>query len=484
MSNTKVNEIINEIISISNNYIYLKLPFMGLPIGYLKYEQYEGEIGTDGKAIYYDYKYLLEIFKENPIHIHHIFLHSMIHCIFKHFHTSIYYNSRIWDLACDICVENILLEINCSQYNNMDIKTRELIKIKKSIPLLTADKIYSYLMQENMNLDNIVNLEKIFKVDEHSIWLTSKLEKSVNNRGEEKNEKNNGKKRSNIITDNSLEENSENGETSKDTVQYGDASKEAIKYGETTDDLLKFWSEASDAIRTFVSTQPDNIAANSSALLKNLEYVNRRQYNYREFIQQFSATNEVMKLNHEEFDYIFYTYGLQLYENIPLIEPIEYREEKVLKEFIIAIDTSGSVDEELVRKFLQITYDVIMNSVELSKTVHLRIIQCDCEIHEDYKITSKQEFEKYMKNFQVKGMGNTDFRPVFHRIEERQKKGELKNLKGMLYFTDGLGEFPTIPTKYKTAFVFVEDEWDYNNYNVPNWAIKLIIPKEQFEGEN
>lgn len=35
-----------------------------------------------------------------------------------------------------------------------------------------------------------------------------------------------------------------------------------------------------------------------------------------------------------------------------LIEPLEYKEDKVIKDFVIAIDTSGSCAGELVKKFL------------------------------------------------------------------------------------------------------------------------------------
>ena len=38
---------------------------------------------------------------------------------------------------------------------------------------------------------------------------------------------------------------------------------------------------------------------------------------------------------------------------MPLIEPLEYKEVKRIKEFVIAIDTSGSVSGELVQKFIQ-----------------------------------------------------------------------------------------------------------------------------------
>ena len=56
----------------------------------------------------------------------------------------------------------------------------------------------------------------------------------------------------------------------------------------------------------------------------------------RVFLQRFSVLGEVMRVNDEEYELIFYTYGLSLYKNLPLIEPLEYKEVKRIKEFVIA----------------------------------------------------------------------------------------------------------------------------------------------------
>lgn len=56
----------------------------------------------------------------------------------------------------------------------------------------------------------------------------------------------------------------------------------------------------------------------------------------------------------DEFDYIFYTYGLQMYKNMPLIEPLEYKDVKQVREIVVAIDTSGSTSGDLVQSFLKI----------------------------------------------------------------------------------------------------------------------------------
>jgi predicted metal-dependent peptidase len=62
-------------------------------------------------------------------------------------------------------------------------------------------------------------------------------------------------------------------------------------------------------------------------------------------------------------------------------------------------------------------------------------------------------------------------------VDNLVKKKEFKNLKGLIYFTDGYGMFPAQKPDYDTAFVFVEDE--YNNPDVPPWAIKLVLQKDE-----
>ena len=64
---------------------------------------------------------------------------------------------------------------------------------------------------------------------------------------------------------------------------------------------------------------------------------------YTDFLMKFAKLQEEVRVNDDEFDYIYYTYGMQLYENMPLIEPLEYKETLKIYDFVIAIDTSGSV---------------------------------------------------------------------------------------------------------------------------------------------
>ena len=212
-------------------------------------------------------------------------------------------------------------------------------------------------------------------------------------------------------------------------------------------------------------------------LMQNLRSVNRERYDYTEFLKKFAVRGEVMKVNDDEFDYIFYTYGLRLYDNMPLVEPLEYKEVKRIREFVIAIDTSGSVAGELVQRFVQKTYNILKSTESFFSRINMHIIQCDATIQEDVRITSQEEFDVYLKNMKIHGLGGTDFRPVFGYVQYLQEQQEFTNLKGLIYFTDGYGVFPEKMPNYQTAFVYLDEA--YNNPEVPPWAIKLVLNESE-----
>lgn len=93
------------------------------------------------------------------------------------------------------------------------------------------------------------------------------------------------------------------------------------------------------------------------------------------------------------------------------------------------------------------------------------------------KITNQEEFDRYLLNMTIKGLGGTDFRPVFERVNKMVENGEFTNLRGLIYFTDGYGVFPEQMPGYQTAFVFVDDE--DTDVVVPPWAIKLVLHMDE-----
>ena len=241
--------------------------------------------------------------------------------------------------------------------------------------------------------------------------------------------------------------------------------------------LAQRWKDISERMQTDLETFSRQRGDTAGGLVQNLRAVNREKYDYASFLRKFAVLGEAMKVNDDEFDYIFYTYGLKLFGNMPLIEPLEYKEVKRIREFVIAIDTSGSVSGDLVQKFVQKTYNILKQEENFFKKINLHIIQCDADIQEDVKITNQEEFDRYLSTMQLHGFGGTDFRPVFRYVEELRNNREFVNLKGLIYFTDGYGEFPEKQPEYPTAFVFVDERYEIPE--VPTWAIRLVLEPEE-----
>lgn len=205
---------------------------------------------------------------------------------------------------------------------------------------------------------------------------------------------------------------------------------------------------------------------------ETLSGIEKRAYDYRRFLKRFTVTREEMELDLDSFDPVAYHYGLMYYGNFPFIEPPETREGNRLEELVIAIDTSGSCKKEIVAKFLGETRSILEEKENFFSRWNVCLIQCDSFVQDVTMIHSPKEWEAYRETITIKGRGGTDFRPVFQKVEELRKQHVFRNLKALIYFTDGDGIYPEQKPDYETAFVFVRQTEKMNL--VPKWAKKLL----------
>ena len=214
-------------------------------------------------------------------------------------------------------------------------------------------------------------------------------------------------------------------------------------------------------------------ATGGDAVLEQVKVAVRDDVDYRAFLRRFAAPREVMAVDGDAFDYIFYTYGLQLYGNMPLVEPPETKEEKRIEDLVIAVDTSMSTNGELVRQFLACTYAILRSTETFTRKVNIRIIQCDDQVRSDIAIHDLEDLKRYMAEFELCGGSATDFRPVFEHVAQLQREGAFTSLRGLIYFTDGMGIYPKKRPPYDTAFVLLEEP--PLSVKVPPWAIRLVL---------
>ena len=62
---------------------------------------------------------------------------------------------------------------------------------------------------------------------------------------------------------------------------------------------------------------------------------------------------------------------------------------------------------------------------------------------------------------------------MFTLVEKLREQGRIKELKGLMYFTDGDGAYPPGRPDYETAFIFPSRESLERTY--PEWIVPLCL---------
>jgi predicted metal-dependent peptidase len=106
---------------------------------------------------------------------------------------------------------------------------------------------------------------------------------------------------------------------------------------------------------------------------------------------------------------------------------------------VVAIDSSGSVDEVLLGYFIDELEALLLSFLE----VHIELLVCDDRIRFHSSMSGGERLE-----YQLIGGGGTSFKPVFEYIETQALSCNL-----LLYFSDLEGSFPTTTPNYETLWI-------------------------------
>jgi predicted metal-dependent peptidase len=104
----------------------------------------------------------------------------------------------------------------------------------------------------------------------------------------------------------------------------------------------------------------------------------------------------------------------------------------------VAIDTSGSIDQEQLNEFLAEVRGILFDC----RPEKMILIECDAQVHQWLELDPCDEV-----GLEVKGGGGTDFRPVFERIAQ-----EPEPPAALVYLTDLCGDFPQEPPPYPVVW--------------------------------
>ena len=567
-----LNDLGSRILNQSRYELSLSMRHLARALDRLPYEMdfNTQRMGTEGERIHFHPEFIFQLFMESPQKLNRLYMHSLLHCLFRHMFKNEDKKEELWNMACDIHVEYVLdsLDVDLLKRPAGEYRENTFQSMEEKIKTLSAERIYQYLEEEDLDYDALERLEREFYKDDHVFWKVIDREDAPGQEGEgdgdgaplpmpedftpndnPSGEENEGEKKDS--GDNTSVQNSEdkdkspreskssedaspqsgtpsNGEgkeeknqeagnqepenrgsegegntgegnsgedsqgEAKEDSQSGNSSgkkqeerkkaenrkptgqgqREEREAKKKRDDLSKEWEDISKRTEQEIEHSSKEKQEEQGSLAWFLRLEQKKYTDFRDFLRRLSVDREEMEVDLDSFDYGYYYYGLEQYGNMPLIEENEYREGRKLQELVIAIDTSHSTKGEMVKGFLEETAGILKQKDAFFQKVKVHILECDDELRKDICLENVEDLEQYSKNFAVKGGYGTDFRPVFRYVSDLQKRGELKNLKGLMYFTDGKGRYPKEAPPYVTAFVFPKGE-DIDDDNVPFWAMKL-----------
>lgn len=424
MENKDLSSVGQEILLSGRTELCMAMPYLSGPLCALIFTPGDGTTptaATDGVELYYSGAFLADGFLRSRSFSARLNLHMVLHCLFRHLNKRRGRDPELWDLACDAAVESILdaLPYPCLTLRPAPAKELFLGQCRRELKVLSAEGIYRMLLRENPPAYKVASLRRLFAMDDHGLWDPE--EKRRRERGEQQD---------------------------------------------------KQWQDAASQAQTAMQTLFSERGAGGEGVLEQLSISAREDVDYRKFLLRFAAPREVLHSDVDAFDYIYYTYGLTRYGNMPLIEPPETREERRIEDFVIAIDTSMSTSGLLVREFLASTYAILRSADTFTRKLNIHILQCDDQLRSDQHIANLDQLRRYMEDLPLSGGSATDFRPVFEHVEKLRAEGKLGALRGLLYFTDGMGIYPEKRPDYEVAFVLLDEP--PLSVKMPPWAIRIM----------
>ncbi len=431
-----------EILKLVRLRLQRKLPVLGAAFSVAGTEWTERASGTDAEMLYWNADEVMGLFKEKRNQLERRYLHLLLHGMYLHRFRRYSCPERIWWLACDLMTEYRIDRMHVPGFDWPIPADRSCFyrKMKETGAVFYEKALTEWLLKQEES--GLKELERLFRKDNHEWW------------------------REDVVPE---------------QERPGEGKQERAEKTKRMSEAVHRWRTVFEQLEMRQEEHRRQAGGSAGTGAEQIVLQKEQGYDYRQFLKQFAVSREELSLDMDSFDYIPYDYSRRMYERLVFLEPLEYRERKKLQEFVIVIDTSGSCSGEIVRRFLTETWEIFQEKENFFRDMRIHLIQCDCLIQEHVCVTCEEEWKDYLEHMTVKGHGDTDFTPVFRLVDGMVEKGEVKHLKGLLYFTDGDGIYPEKKPDYDTAFVFLNEE--LRKGRAPDWALSLTLDIELETGK-
>lgn len=453
----RAEKILKNVINRAQNSIY------GLSYGLSVFElvpvKEKTKLASDGKHLFYQPAYVLSLYNMGEIYeLKRQLIHLTLHGLLGHYDKDEVYHRRViaWDV----------MDRQVKQLENL------LEKTGKSQSCTYQDtETYGYDMglyyqaKNNRKIADCLRKNRgCYYVDNHYLWHSKQTQKLLNGAG------GNGE-----------------GKNGEDKNGEGNAGGQGQSSWETARRLLfqnnvKDINSLADALKSeggYQEKQTYGYAGGGDSC--KVKKSDKEGNDYTDVLREFFSISEVVKEQVDTIDPMLYHYGLQLYSNVPIIEPLEVTDQKVLHTIVIAIDTSCSCAGYIAEQFLKETCNLLRDIVSTGHIERVYIVQCDAVIQQVDVFENVEDIERFCvetDSWTMKGYGGTSFCPVFEKVNALMEEGE--DIECLIYLSDGIGDFPEEAPCYPSFMAITKEDWefreqmaDYGCSSIPDW-IRLV----------
>lgn len=442
-----------------------RYPVLSYTFHYMQFVPVEERIclETDGRHIFYSPVVVLEKAKQKLMHeLEYACMHILVHGMLGHFEIAgPYERSSVMHTLMDMEVRKFIVRLEPEKVYApimaASIYIHELMMDSRGLKT-----IYKEIEQSSDKKRQLLRIRRDLAYDDHQVWYRNRTYKTLIDM--------------------------------PDTMDMNGVQKEAGK-----DDSGILWATIRRGMFGINSLGTDQVR---NRLIKNRDgVINKNGYgtdegenemlataaerntlDYRMMLRRFFKNREKNRENVYSLDKVMYAWGLDTYGDVAFIEPDTESENYSLNTILVAIDTSGSCEGEVMNRFLSETKRLFwdIGATDVAKIV---VIQCDARIQKIDVYRSATDLpgaEVFSTGMPMYGFGGTDFVPVFDYADGLVEDGEKVDC--LIYLTDGYGAFPDKKSRtYETFFVLDRSDemntfdTDENDDFIPDWIHKVYM---------
>lgn len=376
-------------ISKARTMLILDHPFFGALSLRLKITRDEGktkDMATDGSHLYFSEKYVDGLPDDELIGM---LAHLVMHPAMQHHTRRGHRDHKKWNKACDLAINTPLIEAGFKLPLNVPVDPRHSGQ--------SAESIYHVLLEEEEQ--------------------------------EKKNDPNNQGNQPPPPGGGGAGGQGDGQPDPNGTPGGGDAPGSVLDAQDPVQDNAEWQMAVKQA------AQAAKAMGNLPAELQRLtQEANRPRFDWRSLLLRFAQDQAKSDYSWKAPNRRYIQQGLYL----PQIDDTQ------MGDMLIAIDSSGSISDEIMRKFL----GVIEGVADQVKPRNIKVVICDAKVHKVHTF----ERDEPIEGVELMGGGGTNFCPVFDLIDEDDDKPAC-----VMYLTDGYGRFPEEPCEVPTLWVMTDE---------------------------